>query len=70
MFDYSDLFGLMKKRKVKQYELATKIGINPATLSIKISGDGEFKQGEILKVCRELEIPEAEIGKYFFAEIV
>ena len=70
MFDYSELFGAMSKKRMNQYELAKAIGVTPSTLSIKLSGKGEFKQSEMLSICKTLEASANNIGLYFFTEKV
>ena len=65
-FDYSKLRGRMTERGFTQAQLADKIGINKATLNVKLNGRYAFATDEILAICKELDIPNDEISKYFF----
>ena len=66
-YDYSKLLGRMKERGFTQEGLATAIGVNEGTLSSKLNNKYAFKQNEIDAICRVLDIPNDEIGEYFFA---
>jgi transcriptional regulator with XRE-family HTH domain len=68
-FDFSKLKGLIREKGYTQEEIAKIIGINPATLSIKISGQG-FRQSEIRTMALILGITFDEIGEYFFTQKV
>lgn len=68
-FDYSKLRGRMVERGVTQAQLAEKIGINKATLSVKLNGRYGFVTDEILSICKELGIHTEEISNYFFCSI-
>ena len=57
----------MKENKLRQEDLAKKIGINAATFSQKLNGKANFKQAEIKKICDILKINADEIGIYFFS---
>jgi transcriptional regulator with XRE-family HTH domain len=65
-FDYSKLRGRMAERGVTQAQLAEKIGINKATLSVKLNGRYGFVNDEIITICKELGIHTDEISRYFF----
>lgn len=65
-FDYSKLRGRMAERGVTQAQLAEKIGINKATLSVKLNGRYAFVTDEVLAICKELGIHNDEISEYFF----
>lgn len=66
MINNSLLWGLLKSKKLTQKELANKIGITNQTLSLKMSGKVQFKQKEIKKISEVLNIPQNQIGEYFF----
>ena len=66
MYDYSKLLGRIKEKGFTLKEFAKIIGINPSTLSIKLSGKAYFTQKEIEKICQALDICGNEIGLYFF----
>lgn len=65
-FDYSKLLGRIRERGMTQEILAHKIGINAATLSVKLNNKAFFTQLEMLAICEVLEICLVEIGIYFF----
>ena len=67
MYDYSKLLGKMKERGFTQEGLAAEIGVNEGTLSSKLNSKYAFKQNEMDAICRVLDIPNDEIGSYFFA---
>jgi transcriptional regulator with XRE-family HTH domain len=51
---------------IRQEEFASYIGTNPSTLSLKLNNKAYFKQLEIDKALEMLNIPECEVGVYFF----
>lgn len=66
MFDFTLLIGKIKSYDtISMEELSKRIGITSATLRNKLHGKG-FKQNEIIGICKELNISEDEIPKYFF----
>ena len=65
-YDYSELLGLLKSKKLRQEDLASKIHINPSTLSQKLNNQSEFTQGEMKKICKVLNISLKNLSKYFF----
>ena len=67
-FNHSKLLGKIKECGKTQAELAEAIGINKSTLSCKLNGHNSFTATEMIAICKELAIPEIEIGNYFFAE--
>ena len=66
-FDYSKLLGRMRECGFTQEKLAKAIGINKATLSVKLNNRFSFSQEEILDICKLLNIPICEISDYFYA---
>ena len=66
-FDYSKLLGRMRECGFTQEQLAKAIGINKATLSVKLNNRFSFSQKEILDICKLLNIPICEISDYFYA---
>lgn len=66
-FNYSKLLGRMRECGFTQKQLAKAIGINKATLSLKLNNRFSFSQEEILAICKLLNIPICEIGAYFYA---
>ena len=69
-FDYSKLLGRLKEYGVTQAALATFLGISASTLSLKLNNKAAFSQDEIRSICELLEIPDDQIGIYFFKEKV
>jgi transcriptional regulator with XRE-family HTH domain len=67
-YNYSKLLGRMKERGITQERLAAEIGVNETTLNQKLNNKYEFKGNEIDAICRVLDIPNDEIGAYFFAK--
>ena len=65
-FDYSKLLGKIKEKGLTLAEFAKCIGMAPSTFSLKLSGEGYFRQPEIISICDELGIAYKEIIAYFF----
>lgn len=69
-FDYSKLLGRIKEKGYTLNEIAKFIGLAHSTFSLRLSGEGFFRQPEIIKLCDVLEIPYKEIPLYFFIQKV
>lgn len=69
-YDYSKLLGRIKEYGYTQECLAKAIGKDKSTLCVKLNNKASFKQSEIKKICKILDIGGDEIGVYFFAEKV
>lgn len=67
-YNYSKLLGRLKEFNLTQAGLAEKIGKNEGTLNLKLNNKNAFTSEEIDRICEVLEIPNDEIGKYFFAK--
>lgn len=65
--NYSKLLGRIKECGLTQEQLAKAIGKNKGTISAKINNQFSFTQDEMDDICRVLDIPNDEIGEYFFA---
>lgn len=65
-FNHSKLLGRMREYGYTQESLSRTIGINESTLNVKLNGKGYFNTKEIDKIAELLEIPDDEIGVYFF----
>jgi transcriptional regulator with XRE-family HTH domain len=65
-YDFSKLLGRIKEYGYTQESLANAIGKDKSTLCSKLNNKGEFKAAEIDDICRKLDIPNDEIGNYFF----
>lgn len=68
MFNYQKLLGRMKEKNLSQLQLSKIIGMAEATLNIKLNGKSFFKQNEIVKICKALDIDDKEVDAYFFAQ--
>ena len=66
-YNYSKLLGRMREKGITQEDVAEKMGKNAATFSRKLNNLNYFTQSEISSLCCILEIPDSEIGNYFFA---
>lgn len=65
--NYNILRGKIKEKVGYERVLAKKMGCTNTTLSNKLNGHVEFKQGEIVKICELLEISPENIPLYFFS---
>ena len=68
MYDYSKLLGRIKELGYTQETLAKEIGKNKSTLNSKLKGRFPFSADEIDAICRALDIPNEEVGAYFFCK--
>ena len=66
-FNYSKLLGRIKERGMTQETLAFAVGISATTLNLKLNNKSAFTQKEMRNISVQLEIPQEEIGAYFFA---
>lgn len=69
-YDYSKLKGKIKEKYNTNARFAAKMGMSEHTLSVKLNNLSPFRQDEISKSIGLLDIPDREIGDYFFAEVV
>ena len=65
-FNYSKLLGKIKEKGFTLAEFAKCIGMASSTFSLRLSGDGYFRQPELIKICDVLEIDYKDIPLYFF----
>ena len=65
-FNYSKLLGRIREFGFTQKEVATRIGILPTTLSLKLNHKARFTAVEIDAICKLLDIAIEDIGTYFF----
>lgn len=65
-FDYSDLLERAKDYRYNVSSLAKAMPISRTSLHNKLSGEVNFQQSDIRKIVVLLDIPNDEIGKYFF----
>ena len=66
MYDYSKLRGRIVEKLGTNQAFAKAIGLSEVSVSDKVSGKRYWKQREIAKAIEILEIPETEVGIYFF----
>lgn len=66
VIDYAVLVGRIKDKYQTQEQFAKDMGISKSGLSAKLNNRRDFSGDEIMKACRLLEIPAAEIPLYFF----
>ncbi len=66
MYNYSKLLGRIREKGLTQELLAKAIGKDKSTLNYKLKGRFPFTAKEIDDICKELDIPNSEIGEYFF----
>lgn len=66
-YDYAMLSGRIKERYGSQREFAKAISLSERSLSLKMRGRVDWRQGEIKSACQLLGISSEEISRYFFA---
>lgn len=66
-YNYRKLLGRIREHGLTHKELAAKIGVTHGTLSAKLNNKSDFTASDMDAICSVLDIPEAEIGSYFFA---
>ena len=66
-YNYSKLLGRIRECGLTQEQLAKAIGKNKSTISAKVNNQFSFTQDEMNDICKVLDIPNNEIGDYFFA---
>ncbi len=70
LFDYSKLKGRITEKCGSQKVFAKLMGLSEASLTSKLRGYTFFKQNEIQKAIKILEIQRGEVADYFFTEKV
>ena len=66
MTEKNKLLGRIREYGFTQKQLAESIGITSVTLAKKLKGYRDFKGKEIEEISVILEIPNADLHKYFF----
>ena len=64
--NYSKLRGKIKEVYGSQDAFATAMGMNPSTLSAKLTGKTDWTSREVELACQLLGIPLEEMHLYFF----
>lgn len=67
MFKKNEFRAAMARKEISTSELAKELGLDPATLFRKISGQSDFYRNEIEKICTILELSPQETLNIFFA---
>lgn len=67
MFKKNEFKAAMARKELSVADLAKELGIDPATLFRKISGQSDFYRNEIEKLCQLLELSAEDTLKIFFA---
>ena len=65
-YDYTKLKHKMLDKKLTQEATGALIGIKAARFSMKMNSQMDFKQSEILALCKLLGIPSTQVNSYFF----
>lgn len=65
-FDFSKLRGRIKEQFGSEKAFAEAMGMAHGSLSARLNGKIHFNSDEIAKACQLLNIPDEEIGTYFF----
>lgn len=69
-FDYQLLLERMEQYRYSQSKLAKDMPISRTSMSQKINNHNAFTQWEIRRICALLDIPDEEVGRYFFTKDV
>ena len=70
MFDYSKLLGRIKEKFGSNGNFASSKGISERSISLKLNNKVEWKQNEIAKAKKLLNIADEDLFYYFFEEKV
>lgn len=68
MFHKNKFRGKVVERGLTLADVSAGIGVNPATLTRKMSGESEFTRSEIQKIRNILNLSDEELNGIFFAE--
>lgn len=67
-YDYSKLLGRIIEKYGSQAKFSGAMGLSERSLSLKLNSKVGFKQSEIAKACKLLDLAETDIPEYFFLE--
>lgn len=70
MFDYSKLLGRIKEKFGSNSNFALSMKISERSMSLKLNNKVEWKQNEIARAKKLLNITDEELYYYFFEEKV
>ena len=65
-FDFSKLKGRIIEKYGSQSEFARAFGISENSLSLKMNNKSRFSADDIVKITDMLDIPQSDVGLYFF----
>ncbi|EMF0257391.1 MULTISPECIES: DUF739 family protein [Enterococcus] len=65
-YDYSSLSGKIVEKFGTQFNFAVAMGLSERTVSLKINGKVAWKDDDIVKACKLLDIDLTDMHKYFF----
>lgn len=68
--DRSLLFAAIERSGIKQYKLAEALGLSRTGFALKVSGENDFKMGEIAALSKVLNLNAQERDEIFFADNV
>lgn len=68
IYNYSKLLGRMVEKGYTRESMSKAIGLSSVSFGNKLHGRVYFKQDEIDRMSKLLDIDDAEIGLYFFAQ--
>ena len=68
IFDFSELCGRIVTRYGNYAKFAVAVGLSRPQLSERLRNKRRFKPEEIVRICSPeiLDIPDVDIGRYFF----
>ncbi|SKA13516.1 Protein of unknown function [Pilibacter termitis] len=69
-YDYSKLLGKIVEKYGTQYNFSVAMELSERTISLKLNGKVRWKDEEIYKATKLLNLNVADIPKYFFKEKV
>lgn len=67
MFDRQRFRAALVLKGLTMGELAQRLGINPSTLTKKVSGDSDFSRVELMKIREILDLTLEQFDSIFFA---
>ena len=68
--DYSKLRGRIVEKFGKYYVFAEALGVSTHTLSERLNNQSAWSHDDMSKAIVLLEIPDGEVGAYFFTPLV
>ena len=69
MYNYTKLHGRIVECYRTQHRFAREIGLTPRSISLKLNNVVGWKQSEIAKAAKLLDLSNNEIGVYFFTRV-